>query len=383
MNAKLWKKNAIGIGWWKIQVFEEFPSQHGILTISHAVSETAAAITHEERITQGKNIGRANETTPHQQALLEAESRVNKQLDKGYVREKPAWTDTVTNQLGQLKPMLAQPLAKAKKKLRFEAAYAQPKLDGFRCLAVKGAGPELVMYTRNGKQIDTLPHIRQRLLEIMHPGDHFDGELYLHGTPLQTIASWVKREQESSVRIEYHVYDMILSEPFALRQNLLRQRFEAYDNSGVQSPLPNCVTQVWTHPVEEMDEVVRWFRHWRDLHYEGAILRWGHSPYEDGKRSHSLVKIKQFDDGEYKVLDIVPGKTTSLNGNEVTPGIAVCEDATGKQFRCPLPGTLPEREQTLRHKDMYIGKMLTVQYANLTPDGIPFHPVGLRFRMEL
>ena len=35
-------------------------------------------------IVQGKNIGRSNETSPEQQAELEAESRYKKQLDKGY-----------------------------------------------------------------------------------------------------------------------------------------------------------------------------------------------------------------------------------------------------------------------------------------------------------
>ena len=33
---------------------------------------------------EGKNRGRSNETTAEQQAILEAESRVNKQKDKGY-----------------------------------------------------------------------------------------------------------------------------------------------------------------------------------------------------------------------------------------------------------------------------------------------------------
>jgi DNA ligase-1 len=34
----------------------------------------------------------------------------------------------------------------------------------------------------------------------------------------------------------------------------------------------------------------------------------------------------------------------------------------------------------LANKDTFLGKMLTVQYQNLTPDGIPRFPVGLSFR---
>jgi DNA ligase-1 len=379
---KLWKKNAIGIGWWEIEVLDDVNA--GIITITHAVTETAAPIAHVERIAEGKNIGRANETNPVEQAVLEAISRVSKQRDKGYVEEKPHWSDAVTNQLGQLKPMLAQPLDKVVKHLDFEHCFIQPKLDGFRCLAHRGEGDQLIMYTRNGKKIDTLPHIADRLLQIMKPGDHFDGELYLHGTSLQTIASWVKRAQEDSVRIEYHVYDMVILDDFyPCRLDTLNERFDTFLSLNGIVPLPNAVVQTATQKIETMAQAQGWFKYWREIGFEGAILRWGLEAYEDGKRSKHLVKLKKFIDEEFEVVDIVPGKTTSLNGNEVTPGIAICKMLHGQQFRCPLPGELIERQEQLYNKELYVGKQLTVKFANLTPDGVPFHPVGLRWRLEL
>ncbi len=339
MNQLLWKKHATGIGWWKIQVEDDY--EYAVITISHAVSETAAPIVHEERINEGKNIGRASETTPFEQAKLEAQARINKQLDKGYVVDKPHWSDPVTNQLGQLKPMLAQPLEKAARHLDFEHAFIQPKLDGFRCLAHRGEGDQLIMYTRNGKKIDTLPHIRDRLLAIMKPGDHFDGELYVHGESLQTIASWVKRAQPNSALVQYWVYDMVILDDFyPCRLETLHERFDAW-LATVQPPLdgddyPGCVVQVNTQKIETMAQAQGWFKYWREINFEGAILRWGLAPYQDGKRSKHLVKLKKFIDEEFTVVDIVPGKTVSLNGNEVTPGIAVCQMLHGKQIRCPL-----------------------------------------------
>ncbi len=386
MNQLLWKKHATGIGWWKIQVEDDY--EYAVITISHAVSETAAPIVHEERINEGKNIGRASETTPFEQAKLEAQARINKQLDKGYVVDKPHWSDPVTNQLGQLKPMLAQPLEKAARHLDFEHAFIQPKLDGFRCLAHRGEGDQLIMYTRNGKKIDTLPHIRDRLLAIMKPGDHFDGELYVHGESLQTIASWVKRAQPNSALVQYWVYDMVILDDFyPCRLETLHERFDAW-LATVQPPLdgddyPGCVVQVNTQKIETMAQAQGWFKYWREINFEGAILRWGLAPYQDGKRSKHLVKLKKFIDEEFTVVDIVPGKTVSLNGNEVTPGIAVCQMLHGKQFRCPLPGDMQERQRTLENKSQYLGQELTVKFANLTPDGIPFHPVGLRWKLEL
>jgi len=39
---------------------------------------------HKERITEGKNIGKSNETHPQQQALSQAQSDWNKKRDEGY-----------------------------------------------------------------------------------------------------------------------------------------------------------------------------------------------------------------------------------------------------------------------------------------------------------
>ena len=47
----------------------------------------------KREIVKGKNIGRANETTPAEQAELEAMSRWRKQIDKGYRETKEELTE--------------------------------------------------------------------------------------------------------------------------------------------------------------------------------------------------------------------------------------------------------------------------------------------------
>lgn len=74
-------------------------------------------------ISKGKNVGKKNETTPFQQAMSEAESKWKKQLDKGYSVERGG-------QSMAAKPMLAHKYEDHKKKITFESAYVQPKLDG-------------------------------------------------------------------------------------------------------------------------------------------------------------------------------------------------------------------------------------------------------------
>ena len=75
----------------------------------------------------GKNAGKANQTTPEEQAIVEARSRYKKKLDEGYVEEQ--------SNLGNLsfyKPMLARDYDDIKS-LTYPV-YSQPKLDGIRCL---------------------------------------------------------------------------------------------------------------------------------------------------------------------------------------------------------------------------------------------------------
>ena len=109
--------------------------------------------------------------------------------------------------------------------------------------------------------------------------------------------------------------------------------------------------------------------------YEGLILRDKNAKYEVGTRSKGLIKVKRFDDREYKVIDVV----SSNDGW----GILVCVTDQGKIFRVSAPGSMSNKTQILNEKDSFIGLNVTIQYANLTPDGIPFHPVALRFREDI
>lgn len=115
MKKTLYKDNRV----WEISVDDT------IITIRHGqVGGKIQEIS--EIIYAGKNIGKKNETTPEQQALLEAESKYNKQLDKGYtVDGSPPKVDTIL-------PMLAHKFSEFSHKIVYPA-YVQPKLDG--CLS--------------------------------------------------------------------------------------------------------------------------------------------------------------------------------------------------------------------------------------------------------
>ena len=68
----------------------------------------------KKEITQGKNIGKKNETTPFQQACSEAQSLWTKQVAKGYKEGK-----LETNLPSVLLPMLAHDFNKRGKDIKF------------------------------------------------------------------------------------------------------------------------------------------------------------------------------------------------------------------------------------------------------------------------
>ena len=176
MTTRLYKAHKTSVGYWEITAYQGGETG-AYLLIRHAKSDDATPVEQTVQV-KPKNVGRANETTPMQQANLEMNSRINKQLDKGYVFNRPELGSVVKNTLGLEKPMLATPIQKVKPEtIDWENAWLQPKLDGNRALFKNG-----VLYSRQGKEIN-LPHITEALSSI-GTDVHFDGELSVSYTHL-------------------------------------------------------------------------------------------------------------------------------------------------------------------------------------------------------
>lgn len=313
-------------------------------------------------------------------------SRVSKQLDKGYVEDlRQAETMKPMNRLGFAKPMLAKKSEDVDMvKMMTKPFFLQNKLDGNRCL-VHNDGTGLVAYTRNGKEFKTLKHILEPLESFIPAGYTFDGELYVHGQSLQTIVSWGKRLQPNTLKLEFHTYDLISDEPFSARYNELRDVFAA--SSGKLYPSTRLVltskftpesTPNFGTPAVDLAGLLRLAR---SGGYEGLMLRsdyslnrgnWEQVGYEDGKRSGSLIKLKLWEDQEFPIVDIQP----SADGW----AILHCLAPNGKPFTVSCPGDVTFKRHVLNNKHDYIGKNVTVQFAYWTEDGLPFHCVATAIR---
>lgn len=313
--------------------------------------------------TTGKNIGRANETTPHTQAVFEAGSRVAKQVDKGY-------NENLADAGQNKNPMLAHDYRKQGHRIKFgckEGVYVQPKLDGVRCLAFL-EGDDIILRSRGGKNYPVHNHIKEELMTIfkVYPKLILDGELYVHGRYLQEIVSAVKKKNELTPELEFHIFDIYHeSDTWEKRRDTLETLFIQFDKL-------NKIVQVLDYPVENENEMKKYHDEFTAKGYEGVMIRNGFGVYSLNYRSPDLQKYKEFLDEEFKVVDV-------KEDNEGF-GVPVCITSEGKTFDPTYKATHEERARLLREKHLVIGKMATVKFQAYTKDNVPQFPVTVSIR---
>jgi DNA ligase-1 len=359
----LYRKNSLGIGVWHVEG-RQLTETTGHLLIQHSSVLGGALISHVNPVTtnnSGRSIG--------QQLYLEMTARISRQKDKGYKETVAEAELGSTNQIGLINPMLALKIADVWLiQQHFDGgAFVQFKYDGHRGLITKQGG-EMLAYTRRGKPITTIPHVLEAFEPILQDGDTVDGELYIHGVPLQGLSSLIKRQQPDSRRLCYRWYDMVSDQPYAERYRLMRELAENFDHPQVGL--------VETKQVSRMAEVYEHFRIARSLGYEGSMLRLSLRGYEGAKRSDQLLKVKEREDCEVTTVGVRP----SVNNWAI---LRVRMDS-GVEFDISAPGSVPEKTEVLQNYEAkYHNRRLTIEYANLTNDGVPFHAVAMRWHEEL
>lgn len=348
----LYKQHSGGIGTWRIW------AEGAMIHIAHATTIGGSEVWHKELVEVNKS-GR----TLEQQVQLRIDSRISRMRDRGYKDSIGEAQRSTSNQMGFDRPMLAQKHHEVKN-VNYTDAVLQKKLDGHRCLITRVDG-ELIAYTRQGKPIHTIKHILSDLAPRLPEGVTLDGELYVHGVLLQTIGSWIKREQPNTALLKYVTYDMMSNDPFQDRWREMRSIVEGA-TSVIALPFV---------PYVDSAHMSKYFRKVRDQGFEGLMLRTNDRGYEAGKRSRSLLKIKEWLDEEFKVIGFEASKT----------GWAICKCITrdGKPFDCSAPGSHAEKQYVMDHQDEFLNRYLTIEFAHWTDDGKPFQPNALRWREDV
>jgi len=317
----------------------------------------------------GKNKGKSNETTDEEQAQVQAKAKWDKKLGADYALD----VDSVDD-LGFIKPMLAKSWDDYADKVEFPV-YAQPKLDGIRCIATKDG-----LKTRTGKDIVAVPHIFEALRPFFeeHPNVVLDGELYCDkfDNDFNAICHHVRRTNvteeslEKAKVIEYHVYDIVDSTMrFKERTGFIRDNLcDGYAQRLMKYIVP---VDTFLSNRETLDEL---YGQWQEEGYEGQMVRLN-EPYEN-KRSKTLLKRKEFQDGEYTIL----GWKEGIGNRAGTIGHFEFETEDGIEFSSNIKGNFEYLADLLEQADDLIGKSATIKYFSLTPDGVPRFPYVIAIR---
>jgi ATP-dependent DNA ligase len=362
---------------------------HGIYEIEHG--QTGGKMQLTRRVfTEGKNLGRANATTPLQQCTNELRKKwADKQNKEGYAPRGTISAAAEENSApaaaaapSTIYPMLAQKYEPTKKNTRIEfPCFVQPKLDGLRCVVYLGADGKIVTQSRTGGQFDHLSHIKNcaqlRAIFEKYPRLVLDGELYTRDIPFESLAGLIKKKKVSAEDLKqlecvgYHIYDCICLEnpaaTFYERNELLR---------GLAAAAAHPIHFVETAFITSADFRAHFQKYIEDG-YEGAMLRNRNSPYKQNNRSADLQKYKEFQEEEYTIVDFTQGA-----GRDEGTIIWVCETPSGERFSVRPRGSVEYRRDLFENGREYLGAKLTVIFQELSTFGVPRFPVGKCVRID-
>ena len=321
-------------------------------------------------IKEGKNLGRANATTPEEQAMAEAEAQWTKKKKKDMVEDLSKAGEASELIEGGILPMLAKKFSEDGDKLKYPC-YVQCKLDGHRCIAVIDDAGKCTLWSRTRKPINSLPHIVKAIEALKLKNVVLDGEAYNHSykNRFEELTHFIRQSKpEAGCEIvEYHIYDIADNERTFLTRNLT---LEAYK-------LKRPLVHVDTRQAANEDELMLAFEDYLALGYEGAMARNTTGKYVN-KRSADLLKIKQFSDAEYKCIGVEEGR-----GKLAGHAIFVLVTAEGKEFRAKLKGDTTELKKYFDNPETVVGHDVTVKYQGVSSYGIPRFPVALRVRENI
>lgn len=338
-------------------------------------------------ITEGKNIGRSNETTPFQQALSEVMSDYNKRLKSGS-------TKTIEAKLEGFDQIISRPIENPHrvhimllhsldwKKVVFPC-YVQPKLDGIHAVVVYNGSIDI--YTRSLTKSLNQPHISKALSFLSEKkwrGFYVTGELYIHEMERQKITSWANRsdfnEKETLI---FNVFDVFTPDealPFSKRLILAEEIVREADSPFVQ--------MVETLSVDNKSAAEKYYSYMISEGYEGLVVRNASSLYEYGIskaiRSFGTMKWKVREDHEFTIIGFHDG----IGKNK---GLIIFEMETNTEFIekfCNSKGEImnfsvvpswsaEERSQAFQIGQSYIGKKATVSFDISSESCVVVQPV--------
>lgn len=273
--------------------------------------------------------------------------------------------------------------------------FVQPKLNGIRALYQNGSFQSRDEIPFSSGLLD---HLATPLKELFGPDIVLDGELYVHGWPLQRILSAVTplrgEPTEDTPKVEYHVFDVVDYE------KSFDERHCVVDSLLDRDSLIKIVA---TSFLGTQGTVDKYYATWVEVGYEGIIYRLGQCPYTwphrptDGRiwynsqkpslkqladkhnRTWHMLKRKDWHDDEFEVVDLTEG----FGQFRGMLGAAICRCRNSRTFNVGSGFSEQQRALYWSNPSLIVGKQLRVKYLVLSNDGIPLNPTSLGIRERM
>ena len=247
------------------------------------------------------------------------------------------------------------------------------KLDGIRCIAVVRLDAPVVLYTRQGQQIEGLVEVEEDLTKLRNAVQEpfvLDGELLVCNRSLipskeqyKQTSKIVRRDGEKH-NIQYNVFDMLTLREFkdrhCSRSYIVRRN--KLDKAINQTSLHMISALPILYQGKEKSKIIEHLELQRSQSHEGVMINLCDKPYEF-KRTNNLLKVKVMNDCDLEIIGVVEGTgkfagtlgsiLVEYKGNTVGVGSGLSDDM---------------RDSIWNNPDAYIGRIATIQYFEETND---------------
>ena len=245
--------------------------------------------------------------------------------------------------------------------LEKEDFYVSRKLDGCRNISIIDCDGEITFFSRAGKEFLTLDTLKKDIRKLNLTSVVLDGELCLvddNGNEnFQDVMKQINKKNHTIQTPRYKVFDILTTEEFLTKKSkeILTNRLNRINFEG--SICIEKLEQIKVHSKEELnslnEEAI-------SNGWEGLILR-KNTVYE-GKRTNNMLKVKQFFDAEYKVLDIELGEMDDGHGNKINVLSNIIIEHKGNKVGVGSGFTIEERVRFYNNPAEILNKEVTIQY---------------------
>jgi DNA ligase-1 len=115
-------------------------------------------------------------------------------------------------------------------------------------------------------------------------------------------------------------------------------------------------------------EIKKLHDQWVKEGFEGLVARKPTSTYQFGKRGSDMIKVKEYMEQEFEIVDYKDG----LRDEDFC---FILQTDDGKLFSAKPTGTREDKDNYLKDIDNIIGKKGTVKFFEWSKDGVPQQPV--------